>query len=739
MSSFSKFFSEDALRKIEESNTNFISRLDEGFELLEIVYDKEGKIEDFVFLEVNSAYEKLTGLKAANIIGKRKKEVAPAVEQRWYDYVIQAVEKGKTLSYQYYNPKVNAYFEAQFIPISSNKVAVLFKDITERKKVEEALIESEIKFRTVADFTYDWEHWISPEGVFIYVSPSSERITGFKPEEFIEDPELIIKMVHPDDQSLIESHYKSINSKELPDFDYRIITKNGKVRWIAHACQPVFDSNGTWLGRRGNNRDITERKKAEEALLESEEKYKQLVDRLPEMIFEIDSRGNVVFANSKALEVLGYSAGEFRNPFDANRFVAAEDIERSKYCMKEMFSEGLRQSNEYLFVRKDGSRFPVLLISVPVVKDHIIVGARGIAVDLTELRHAQHELKESENRYHNLFSSMSEMLFLADLIRENKKVVDFIFHDVNPAFLKSIGKSRKQVVGKRASDLLGELSGLWLKELNKVVEARTAIHAEVKSELTGHYYDVVAWKSNGNQVAVILQDITQRKDLERQLQEKERLATIGQTAGMVGHDIRNPLQAILSDIYLLKDELTLSEYKNREGVTESIASIEENINYINKIVSDLQDYARPISPEYATVNLSNVIVRVFETVRLPDSIELLIKVKDLEKLRTDAMLLQRVITNLVNNAVQAMPDGGKLEIAGYPADKAVVIVVSDTGMGIPEEIKPKLFTPMMTTKSKGQGFGLAVSKRLIEAMKGTISFDSEKGKGTKFMIELPTF
>ena len=214
MSSVSKISTNSSLNKIEESLMKFINSLDEAFELLELVFDEHGNVIDYLFVGVNFAYEKLTGLKVADIVGKRKEEVAPVGDQRWYDFVVQAVKTGKTLQYQYYNHKVNRCFDTEFVPISTNKIAVMFKDITERKKAEEALLQSEIKFRTVADFTYDWEHWISPDGKLIYVSPSCERITGFKPEEFIEDPELITKMVHPDDKALIESHYKSINSKD---------------------------------------------------------------------------------------------------------------------------------------------------------------------------------------------------------------------------------------------------------------------------------------------------------------------------------------------------------------------------------------------------------------------------------------------------------------------------------------------------------------------------------------------
>ena len=159
--------------------------------------------------------------------------------------------------------------------------------------------------------------------------------------------------------------------------------------------------------------------------------------------------------------------------------------------------------------------------------------------------------------------------------------------------------------------------------------------------------------------------------------------------------------------------------------------------YINKIVSDLQDFARTIKPEYTEVSLSDILVRVFEVVRLPDTIKLSNKIKGLEKIQTDATLLQRVLSNLVSNAIQAMPDGGFLEIRGHLQGNNAFITVSDTGVGIPKDVQSKLFTPMMTTKAKGQGLGLAVVKRLVEALGGKVSFESQEGKGTKFIIELP--
>jgi len=225
----------------------------------------------------------------------------------------------------------------------------------------------------------------------------------------------------------------------------------------------------------------------------------------------------------------------------------------------------------------------------------------------------------------------------------------------------------------------------------------------------------------------------------KQLKDSERLATVGQTAGMVGHDIRNPLQAITGDVYLVKTELASTpESEEKKSALESLQEIEKNIDYINKIVADLQDFARPLKPNAEETDLKLIIDELLKKNGLPENVKVNVKVEtEAKKVVADCTFINRIMYNLVNNAVQAMPNGGTLTIHAYKEVKDVIITVKDTGIGIPEAVKGKLFTPMFTTKAKGQGFGLPVIKRMTEALGGTVTFESQEGKGTTFMIRLP--
>lgn len=170
----------------------------------------------------------------------------------------------------------------------------LQEEILQRKQSEQALRSSEERHRIVANFTHDWEYWISPEGKILYMSPSCERITGYPAEEFIQHPERLVSIVHPADRPACEEHEKLVShengDKSVHEMDFRILRRDGEERWIAHACQAICRPDGTFLGRRASNRDITERKCAEAELRKSEEKawlLNQRLDTLREAIAQL--------------------------------------------------------------------------------------------------------------------------------------------------------------------------------------------------------------------------------------------------------------------------------------------------------------------------------------------------------------------------------------------------------------------------------------------------------------------
>jgi PAS domain S-box-containing protein len=230
------------------------------------------------------------------------------------------------------------------------------------------------------------------------------------------------------------------------------------------------------------------------------------------------------------------------------------------------------------------------------------------------------------------------------------------------------------------------------------------------------------------------------EEKSKELKKAEEIAAIGRVAAMVGHDLRNPLQVLVNLIYLMEESLAsppASKLAKELKIDLPLDMMKKQIEYMNKIVSDLQDYARPITLELAETNLRELVEGIASSMAIPEKIGVDIDIgKDL-KLMMDPSLMRRVFINLITNAIQAMPNGGSLKIRAWVEGGAAFISFEDTGVGIPRENLEKLFRPLFTTKARGQGFGLAVCKRLVEAHGGTIGVESELGKGSKFTIELP--
>jgi PAS domain S-box-containing protein len=388
---------------------------------------------------------------------------------------------------------------------------------------------------------------------------------------------------------------------------------------------------------------------------------------------------------------------------------------------------------------------------------------KEVTASKADLEQVQGSLQESEQRWATTLASIGDAVIATDTSGKISFMNGIAENMTGWLLCEALGKTVKEVF-----NIVNEQSRLE-------VENPVAIVLE-KGLIVGLANHTVLIRKDGSQVPIddsgapirdkdgkttgvvlVFRDITLRKEMEdkleeyakhlerivdertKQLQDKERLAAIGATAGMVGHDIRNPLQAITGDLYLAKTELaTVPDSEEKKNTLESLQEIEKNVDYINKIVADLQDFSRPLNPHKEEADLKEIIEGLIAKNGLPENVKVTVKVEsDARKVVADSTFINRIMYNLVNNAVQAMPKGGKLTIRTYKEANDTIISVMDTGVGIPEKVKGKLFTPMFTTKSKGQGFGLAVIKRMSESLGGTVTFESQEGKGTTFMIRLP--
>ena len=289
---------EDKLKKSESFLQNIFDAIQDGISVLD---------KDLNILQVNKTMEKwyahampITGKKCYEVYHGRTKrcKICPSIRAlesgSLHMDVVPLVESGQSVG----------WLELYSFPIMDKDgnpggIVEYVRNITERKKAELALRESEQRFRTVADFTYDWESWIAPDGTYNYISPSFERITGYQAEEFINRSELLEMIIHPDDHNFLSSHLEEeMECKNPLNIEFRIISRGGKERWISHNCQPVYGGDGSFLGRRASNRDITEKKQGETALRRAhhglerrvEQRTAELVKANKELKAEISNR-----------------------------------------------------------------------------------------------------------------------------------------------------------------------------------------------------------------------------------------------------------------------------------------------------------------------------------------------------------------------------------------------------------------------------------------------------------------
>ena len=614
----------------------------------------------------------------------------------------------------------------------------LVEDMTRRKKTE-AL------YRNVIQTSIDSFFIKDAEGHFLDVNAAYCKLIGYSHEELLKMRVQDVEVKESSKEML--QHIQKIKRLGRDRFETRHRRKNGQVVDVEVSAKYMSDDKKIFVFAH----DITRRKRNEEAIKQSEARYRELADSVTDPFFAIDSNLRYTYWNEASEALTGIKADD---AIGKHIFDVFSNNKATKRAV-EVYKKVIRNKKPQLFVNEYpiGNRTIFFEIHAYPTKDGISVFSR----DITERKKAEAALRESQ-----LDLKRAQAVAKTGSWRFDAQCNELLWSDETyrmfgipkgtpltyEAFIGCIHpKDRKYVDMKWQAALRGEPYD---------IEHRITVNGEVKwvrekAELeldengtprggfgtVQEITKIVEMREKLEHYSKHLEDIVEEKT--QQLKNAERLATIGETAGMIGHDIRNPLQAIIGELYLSKDCLhSLPEKPAKQELADSLRVIEEQTFYIDKIVTDLQDYAKPLAPRIVEVDLESIVDSVLSTVDIPDNIQVAYSIeKGYPKLMTDSSYMKRILTNLITNALQAMPDGGAITINANYKDHQTFITVEDTGEGIPEEAKTKIFKPLFTTKAKGQGFGLAVAKKLIVALDGAITFKSEKGKGTKFIIQFP--
>ena len=497
------------------------------------------------------------------------------------------------------------------------------------------------------------------------------------------------------------------------------------------------------------------RLKHSKALIESEEKYRTILESSMEAV-SIISDAHMVYVNDHFLKLFGYdSRGEVLGRVSLD-FVAPGDLDKIREKLR------LRGSGddspfryEYEALRKNGTTLDcevqTTLIDLEGKKAIL-----GFTRDISErkrmeeelMRYADRleelvaekisELSESEEMFKTIFveSPIGIEIYDAEgrLLTVNEACLNiFGIHDVNAVrgFKlfedPNIPEDMKQRLLQRES-----VRYLASFDFDKVRELGLYDTKKSGSILTDVGITPLSGEGSENPAGylVLVQDITEQKRMEEELIDASKMLAAGSIASMLGHDLRGPLMLIKNALYLME--------KRPESAEKSREIISNAVDHASEMLEELRSSTRDTPLRLVATNLENLFGQVVEDVSIPLQVTLAIDVGEgLERTLLDPAKMRRVLGNLLLNAVEAMPEGGELTVSGEIEGGDVVISVRDTGKGIPVEEMPDLFKPFVTTKSKGMGLGLPYCKRAVEAHGGSISVESEVGVGSMFMVRLP--
>jgi PAS domain S-box-containing protein len=623
-----------------------------------------------------------------------------------------------------------------------NAIAERIGKIIERKRAEEKLKESEERYKELVEKAGISILIDDEEGNITYANKSAAEMYGYSVKEMEEQS--IQSIVYPDDLKIVAKYHTArLQGKKAPsNYEFRGVRKDGSLIHLEIDVHPNKKGEKI-IGTRIYIKDITERKRTEEALRESEEKFRGIAEHSPNIIY-ISKRGEIVYANKKCEDVIGYKREEFYSPeFDFIRLIAPESREQMKKFLICHLGKKECPPYEYTLITKDGKRIEAIN-TTKLIKYEGESAILGIVTDITERKKAEEVIQRESVKLKAMISGMEEGIVFAD---SQDKIVE-----VNDYFLNLVKKDKSEVLGKTILDFHpGEIAKKLkshIKNFKKNTDSPPVVLQRQIANLEAVLRCQPIYRNNQyDGVLLNLIDVTELVSAHREAQAASGAKS--EFLANMSHEIRTPLNGILG-----MTELALGTKLEPEQ-REYLEAINTSAESLMRIIDDILDFskveARKIELEPINFNLRDSIGGILSSLALQahnKGLELASYIPhDIpERLIGDPGRLRQILINLVNNAIKFTEKGEVVvnikKVSQTKDDITLHFAVTDTGRGIPEAKQQLIFDAFiqadgsMTREHAGTGLGLAISKQLVKLMAGRIWVESKVGQGSTFNFKV---
>ncbi|WP_210394723.1 PAS domain S-box protein [Motiliproteus sediminis] len=660
-----------------------------------------------------------------------------------------------------------------------------------------ALNENEKRFRAIADYTYDWESWIGPDGNLIWTNPAAERLSGYSLSEIYAMPNPLALLSSKHQSTVRQAMSAALAGNSGNGLEFELIRKDGTALWVSMSWQPIFDEEGESLGVRTSIRDISEQVEQREQLRQAMEELRRSSEQLqlqfnhsPMAIIYWDTHGNFIDVNPAAEQMFGYRRDELSGRTIAN-LIPVTERDRLEQLMNDLRSNRPRLHCVQDNIRKDGQRIIVDWYEIPIQKiDGQLESVVSFGLDITDR-------VVFERAFNAIFEGTTHALgpgFLQSLVRVMCQTLQvkmgFIAElqaEENPT-MRSVASYQRDgsqpemqysLAGTPCQDVTETGICIFERGVQQRYPSDRMLH-----DLGAESYVGVALRNQEQQVIGVvvlmhdrpledarlvesimrvfasragaelerIQERRKQMKLEKQLQHSQRMETLGVLAGGIAHDFNNVLQPISGYA-----ELLLEDFPVGCDAHEDLLQIKQGADRAKSLIKQMMAFSRQVDTEMGVVDPRKLIDDTIRFARgsIPNSITLTAEcAPQLPLLQANRTQLDQALMNLITNAYHAIGSCGEITLRAEPFEVTddytrhnptltpgsyVKINVMDDGSGIDSQTISRIFDPFFTTKQPGEGTGLGLSTTLgiIRTHGGTIDVYSEPGRGTCFTLLLP--